>query len=110
MFEVGETYKNRSGEDVRIVANDRAGFDYPIVGLVSRRVGLFKVAVEDVQLFTLDGKYTARGEGEDVSPFDLVPPKRKFVLVEDVCKMFIRIGMTRKAATDALLSLRQFEF
>lgn len=62
-FEVGKTYKNRSGDDVHIVANDLSG-DYSLAGTFMSN------EYKRIVSFCDNGKYST---GNDSSFYDLIP-------------------------------------
>ena len=68
MFEVGKTYKNVDGEDVRIICIDKPG-EYPMVGIVGDCIGTF----------TLDGRLDSCVKSGN----DLIPPEKSIYVVEN---------------------------
>ena len=70
-FEVGKTYKTKSGESVRIVCDNRKHTTHRLIGLIDRG------NEEDYFCWCVDGKFC--GE-ETTSRYDLVHPPREFWL------------------------------
>ena len=66
MIKLGETYKDKSGNDVRIICVDKRG-EFPIVGIVS----INPRGKEEVMSYTSEGSYLVY-EG---SPHDLIIPE-----------------------------------
>ena len=66
MIKLGETYKDKSGNDVRIICVDKRG-EFPIVGIVS----INPRGKEEVKTYTSEGSYLVY---ED-SPHDLILPE-----------------------------------
>ena len=66
MIKLGETYKDKSGNDVRIICVDKRG-EFPIVGIVS----INPRGKEEVMSYTSEGSYLVY---ED-SPHDLILPE-----------------------------------
>ena len=66
MIKLGETYKDKSGNDVRIICVDKRG-EFPIVGIVS----INPRGKEEVMSYTSEGSYLVY-EG---SPHDLILPE-----------------------------------
>ena len=77
MIKLGETYKDKSGNDVRIICVDKRG-EFPIVGIVS----INPRGKEEVKTYTSEGSYLVY---ED-SPHDLIPPEdfRTYIIDEPV--------------------------
>ncbi len=72
-WEVGKTYKNVHGQDVRIICNDLKDM-YPLVGVRTDDLG-----DEWLFTYTLNGKDNL--ENED-SPYNLIPPEKIMYIVE----------------------------
>jgi len=72
-WEVGETYKNGYGQDVRIICNDLKDV-YPLVGVATDELG-----DECLNTYTLHGKEYL--DGED-SLQNLIPPEKIMYIVE----------------------------
>ena len=68
MIKLGETYKNKCGNDVRIICVDKRG-DLPIVGIVSSN----HCGKEEVMTYTTGGTYWVRLR--EWSDFDLIIPE-----------------------------------
>ena len=66
MIKLGETYKDKSGNDVRIICVDKRG-EFPIVGIVS----INHRGKEGVMSYTSEGSYLVY---ED-SPHDIILPE-----------------------------------
>ena len=66
MIKLGETYKDKCGNDVRIICVDRRG-NLPIVGIVSSN----HCGAEEIKTYTSKGTYWAK-EGSD---YDLIIPE-----------------------------------
>jgi len=67
-IKVGDVYKDRSGRDVRVIANDRVGGAYPIVGLRMKDGG------EDVCSYATDGRWN-NAEYDDFGRDLIIPPE-----------------------------------
>ena len=61
MIKLGETYKDKSGNDVRIICVDRGGY-WSVVGLVDNDI---------LRIYTAEGKLNM----SDESPYDLIIPE-----------------------------------
>ena len=66
MIKLGETYKDKCGNDVRIICVDKRG-EFPIVGIAS----INPRGKEEVTAYTTDGTYWVR----EWSDYDLVLPE-----------------------------------
>ena len=66
MIKLGETYKDKSGNDVRIICVDKRG-EFPIVGIAS----INPRGKEEVKTYTSEGSYLVYGN----SPNDLILPE-----------------------------------
>ena len=77
MIKLGKTYKDKCGNDVRIICVDKRG-EFPIVGIVS----INPRGKEEVMSYTSEGSYLVY---ED-SPHDLIPPEdfRTYIIDEPV--------------------------
>lgn len=77
MIKLGETYKDKCGNDVRIICVDKQG-NLPIVGIVS----INPRGKEEVKTYTSEGSYLVY---ED-SPHDLILPEdfRTYIIDEPV--------------------------